>query len=120
MCIGLEAQDLVFKELKDSLCNYGVRDREPWGLMLETGRGQTMQGIVCNGKVLDFFFFKDYLFIYFWLCWVFVVAHGLSLDAVSGRYSSLQCMGFSLQWLLLLQSMGSRHAGFSSCGTRVQ
>ena len=31
--------------------------------------------------------------------------------------SSLQCTGFSLQWLLLLQSTGSRHAGFSSCGT---
>ena len=24
-----------------------------------------------------------YLFIYFWLCWVFVAAHGLSLVAVS-------------------------------------
>ena len=29
------------------------------------------------------------------------------------------CEGFSLQWLLLLWSTGSRHAGFSSCGTRV-
>ena len=37
--------------------------------------------------------------------------HGLSLVAASGGYSSLQCMGFSSQWLLLLQSMGSRHAG---------
>ena len=27
--------------------------------------------------------------------------------------------GFSLQWLLLLQSMGSRHASFSSCGVRA-
>ena len=32
---------------------------------------------------------------------------GFSLAAVSGVYSSLQCAGFSLQWLLLLQSMGS-------------
>ena len=39
---------------------------------------------------------------------------GLSLVAVSGSYSSLQCMGFSLRWLLLLQSAGSRHTGFSS------
>ena len=30
--------------------------------------------------------------------------------------SSLRCAGFSLQWLLLLWSTGSRHAGFSSCG----
>ena len=50
-------------------------------------------------------------------CWVFVAVHGLSLVAVSGGYSSLQCMGLSLRWLLLLQSRGSRHTGFSSCGT---
>ena len=37
--------------------------------------------------------------------------HGLSLVEVSGGYSSLRCMGFSLQWLLLLQSMDSRCVG---------
>ena len=31
-----------------------------------------------------FFFFLIYLFIYFWLCWVFVAVLGLSLVAVSG------------------------------------
>ena len=41
--------------------------------------------------VLKFF----YLF-YFWLCWVFVAARGLSLVSASGGYSSLQCTGFSL------------------------
>ena len=45
---------------------------------------------------------------------------GFSLVAASGGYSSLRCMGFSLGWLLLLQSTGSRHAGFSSCGTWAQ
>ena len=60
----------------------------------------------------DFLFY----FIYFWLHWVFVAACGLSLVAASGGYSSLRCTGFSLRWLLLLRSMGSRHAGFSSCG----
>ena len=30
------------------------------------------------------------------------------------------CAGFSLRWLPLLQSMGSRRTGFSSCGTQVQ
>ena len=54
-----------------------------------------------------------------WLHWVFVAARGLSLVAASGGYSSLRCVGFSLRWLLLLQSTGSRHAGFSSCGTRL-
>ena len=63
--------------------------------------------------------FKIYLFIYFWLCWVFVAAHRLSQVVASGGYSLLRCTGFSLRWLLLLRSMGSRRAGFSSCGTRA-
>ena len=44
----------------------------------------------------------------------------LSLVAANGGYSSLQQVGFSLRWLLLLQSTGSKCAGFSSCGTRAQ
>ena len=60
-------------------------------------------------------FFKK--FIHFWLRWVFVAARGLPLVAASGGYSSLRCAGFSLRWLLLLQSMGSRRAGFISCGS---
>ena len=59
------------------------------------------------------------LFIYLWLRWVFVAARGLSLVAVSGGYSSLWCAGFSLWWLLLLWSTGSRCVGFSSCGSRA-
>ena len=43
----------------------------------------------------------------------------LSLVVVSRGYSLLQCVGFSLWWLLLLPSVGSRRTGFSSCGTRV-
>ena len=62
------------------------------------------------------FFKKNYLFIYFWLHWVFVAACTFSLVAVSGGYSSLWCAGFSLRWLLLLWSMGSRRADFRSCG----
>ena len=65
------------------------------------------------------FFKKNYLFIYFWLRWVFIAAHGLSLVAASGGYSSLWCVGFSLQWLLLLWSTGSRHMEFNNCGTRA-
>ena len=47
----------------------------------------------------------------------------LSLVVASGGYSSLWCAGFSLRWLLLLWSMGSRVQasvvvahGLSSCG----
>ena len=53
-------------------------------------------------------------------CWVFVAAHELSLVSASGGYSSLWCTGFSLQWLLLLQSSDSRRVGFSSCGAWAQ
>ena len=60
-----------------------------------------------------------YLF-YFWLRWVFVAARGLSLVVVSGGYSSLRYVGFSLWWLLLLRSTGSRRVGFSSCGRWAQ
>ena len=68
--------------------------------------------------VLQFFWFFCF-FNLFLACWVFITACGLSLVVVSGGYSSLQCTGFSLQWLLLLWSTGSRHAGFSSCGSQA-
>ena len=57
-------------------------------------------------------------FFFFCLSWVFVAAHG--------GYSLLRCAGFSLLWLLFLPwllfllSTGSRHAGFSSCGSWAQ
>ena len=54
---------------------------------------------------------KLFFFKIFWLRWVFVAARGLSLVAASVGYSSLWCAGFSLRWLLLLRSMGSRHMG---------
>ena len=46
--------------------------------------------------------------IYFWLHWAFIAVCRLSLVAASRGYSSLWCTGFSLWWLLLLQSTGSR------------
>ena len=73
--------------------------------------------------LLLFFFFlnnRRSLFIYLWLCWIFVAAHRLSLVAASGGYSLLWCADFSLQWFLLLQSVGSRRTGFSSCGAWAQ
>ena len=62
----------------------------------------------------SFHFFKKlfiYLFIYFWLCWVFVSVRGLSLVAASGGHSSSPCAGLSLSRPLLLRSTGSRCAG---------
>ena len=40
------------------------------------------------------------------------------LVAASGGYS-IVVAGFSLRWLLLLQSTGSRHMGFNSWGWRA-
>ncbi|XP_054939884.1 uncharacterized protein [Physeter macrocephalus] len=40
-----------------------------------------------------------------------------SRSATGRGYSSLRCAGFSLQWLLLLRSTGSRRVSFSSCGS---
>ena len=59
----------------------------------------------------SFFFFLINLFIYFWLCWVFVSVRGLSLVAASGGHSSSRCAGLSLSRPLLLRSTGSRCAG---------
>ena len=52
-----------------------------------------------------------YLFIYFWLCWVFVSVRRLSVVAASGGHSSSRCVGLSLSRPLLLRSTGSRRAG---------
>ena len=88
---------------------------------LETGGGHRSRLQTHMGLADSFlFFFSLNKFIYFWLCRVFVAACGLSLVMASGSYSSLWCTGFSLRWLLLLPRTGSRHAGFSSCGTQAQ
>ena len=63
--------------------------------------------------------FVLFYFFNFWLHWVFVAAHGLSLVAASRGHSSLWCAGPSLQWPLPLQSTGSRHVGLSSCGSQA-
>ena len=62
---------------------------------------------------------SNYISFSFWLHWVFVAVCRLSLIAASGGYSSLRCSGFPLWRLLSLWSMGSRHTGFSSCGSRA-
>ena len=60
------------------------------------------------------FFLKEIhvlLFIYLWLCWVFVSVRGLSPVAASGDHSSSWCAGLSPSRPLLLRSTGSRRAG---------
>ena len=79
-------------------------------------------GLLVHMAILFLFYFSlinlFIIYFYFWLRWVFVAMHGLSLVTASGGYSSLRCMGFSLRLLLLLgaQAVGARasvvwHAG---------
>ena len=57
-------------------------------------------------------FLKYLLFIYLWLCWVFVsVWGGLSLVVASRGHCSSRCAGLSLSRPLLLRSTGSRRTG---------
>ena len=61
---------------------------------------------VCKGN-----FFFLILCIYFWLCWVFASARGLSPAAASGGHSSSRCAGLSPPRPLPLRSTGSRRTG---------
>ena len=84
----------------------------------EQGQAQVEFSIIS-----DFFFIKSdlfacfniniffQLFIYLWLCWVFVSVLGLSLVVASGGHSSSRCAGLSLSRPLLLRSTGSRRIG---------
>ena len=66
-------------------------------------------------------FLKIYLCVYLFLAALGLrCCVGFSLVVASRGYSSLWCTGFSLRWLLLLWSTGSRCSGFSSCGTWAQ
>ena len=105
VCLEATLYQICWKELKM--------------FIMETRTKRIRHGPACFYFIFYFYlfftallFFKFiYLFIYLWLHWVFIAVHGLSLVVASGGYSSLQCAGFSLQWLLLLWSMGSRRAG---------
>ena len=66
---------------------------------------------------LFFFFYKSiYLFLFGCVGSSLLHAGFLWLHR-AGATLLLRCAVFSLLWLLLLQSTGSRHAGFSSCGS---
>ena len=79
--------------------------------------------------------FKIYLFIYLWLCWVFVSVRGLSLVVASGGHSSSRarashCRGLSCcgaqapdaqaQQLWLTGSVAPRHVGSSQTRARTR
>ena len=58
------------------------------------------------------FFFSFNVFILFFGCiGSLLLCAGFSPVAANGGYPSVWCMGFSLRWLLLLQSTSSRRCG---------
>ena len=70
-----------------------------------------MPPIYDSHNVNSFFLIFIYLFIYLWLCWVFVSVRELSLVAASWGHPSSPCAGLLLSRPLLLRSTGSRRAG---------
>ena len=92
-------------------------------ILSQVAQGAGFQESVSTSLTKVTTFFKNLficLFLFLAALGLRCCTHGLSLVAASGGYSSLWCTGFSLCWLLLLWSTGSRRAGFSSCGVRAQ
>ena len=56
-------------------------------------------------------YFNLFIYLFLWLCWVFVSVRGLSPVAASGGHSSSRCAGLSKSRPLPLRSTGSRRAG---------
>ena len=65
------------------------------------------------------FFGEMSVYLFIWLCWIFLAVWGLSLFVLHGSYSPAVVCGFLISVASLLQSMGSRHVGFSSCSSRA-
>ena len=85
----------------------------------EEGRKKGKSNCSRQGVLDILFLFKFiYLFIYFWLCWVFVSARGLSLVAASGDHSSSRCAGLSLSRPLVAEHRLQTRR-LSSCGSRA-
>ena len=68
-----------------------------------------------------FIYLLTYLFIYLFIfgCVGSLLLCAGFLQLQRTGFTLLGCAGFSLRWLLLLWSMGSRPVGFSSCGLKA-
>ena len=67
--------------------------------------------------VLGFFSINLFILLFYFIYLLFLAALGLCCCVWAFSSCGEQGLLFLLRWLLLLQSAGSRHAGFSSCGT---
>ena len=111
----------VLISVKDEFCNIYITGSAflsptstliyPWSVLNERSK------LLRIRLLLLLFFFEIYLLHHHHpppprpLCWVFVAARRLSLVGMSGGYSLLRCMGFLLQRLPLLWSVGFNHMG---------
>ena len=104
---GLSARWEEYKRHIISIQKDYINPSENW----QNYKGET-QWESNKKEIHDSFFLNFiYLFIYLWLCWVFVSVRGLSPVVASRGHSSLRCARLSLSRPLLLRSTGSRHAG---------
>lgn len=67
----------------------------------------------------DFNFFVVLFIIYFWLCWVFVAAQGLSLVAESGGSSLFAVCRLLVMVASRCRAQALGRAGLSSCGAQA-
>ena len=117
-CYVIAAASFGLSELNFLLFLFG-KGRKLWFLseitsrwLLKLTKVPTVSAVRKSG-LLSYLLFV-YLFIHFWLHWVFIAAHGLfiaahrlSLGAVRRGCFLGVMRGFSLWWLLLLQSTDS-------------
>ena len=79
--------------------------------------------LICRLSIFDdhYFYwpFKKFIYLFSW-AGSSLLSMGPSSCGERGAALQLRCSGFSLWWPLLLQSMGFRHMGFSSCGVWAQ
>ena len=61
----------------------------------------------------------SYLFIYFWLGWIFIAKHGLSLAVASGGYYLIAVHGLLAVVASSAVKTDGRVPGLSTCGTQA-
>ena len=71
------------------------------------GRPQPHQTLLLEGMEALVLLLLFFFFVNFWLHWVFVAAHGLSLAAATWGYSSLQSVGSRQAGLVAPRHVGS-------------
>ena len=102
-----------------SLSQFLIRDSHPTGAHPAPNRTACMDRNGARGGWRPTCLFKKKFFIFNLLkkcltcthCWIYLLTAVLALCRCTWAFSTCSVQGFSLQGLLLLRSMGSRHRG---------